>query len=258
MLWVLEAGVFASGFDLAPAVRARGHRLRRWDDAWWEEGGWPGRPGEPVLFHGSLANADRVRALPGEPGAYCHTEGYRCSSWYPRAAPWLLHPSWRLTTVRGLLAEGESAAAVFVRPDSPLKPFSGRVLPAGPRAPADLDVGYYYDDIDLPIVVAPVVVIEQEWRMVVVQGRVITGSGYVAAGRKTQTTPVSDEVWAFAAHLAEALPLPEAVGVVDVARVDGRLRLCELTPFSGADLYHCDPFAIVDAIAALLEGSGRG
>jgi hypothetical protein len=253
MLWVLESGVFASGFDLGPAVRARGHRLRRWDDAWWEEGGWPARVGEPVLFHGSLATADRVRReLPGAPGAYCATEALCCSAWYPRAAEWLLQEGWRLTTVRAFLAEGPGTSPVFVRPDSPLKPFSGRVLPAGPRTAADLDHGFYYDDLDLPIVVAPIAAVEQEWRFVVVGGAVITGSAYVAAGRQAHPAPATGAPWDFAAAVAREVGLPEPVGVIDVARVNGRLRLCELTPFSGADLYGCDPFAIVDAISALL------
>ena len=64
--------------------------------------------------------------------------------------------------------------------------------------------------------------------------------------------PATGAPWDFAAAVAREVGLPEPVGVIDVARVNGRLRLCELTPFSGADLYGCDPFAIVDAISALL------
>lgn len=80
MRWVLERGVFASGCDLGPAARAAGHAVTRWEDAWWDEGA-PALDG-PVLFHGSLGNADRVaRTLGWRPGAYCATEALACTVW---------------------------------------------------------------------------------------------------------------------------------------------------------------------------------
>ena len=43
------------------------------------------------------------------------------------------------------------------------------------------------------------------------------------------------------------------VYVMDVCEADGELKLLELNPFSGADLYACDRRSIVQKIKALLN-----
>ena len=45
-----------------------------------------------------------------------------------------------------------TAAPMFVRPDSPLEPFAGRVLARDKISLAALDHGFYYDDAYLPVV----------------------------------------------------------------------------------------------------------
>ena len=139
--WVLEPDVFGdSDSRFREAVLSGGHGLVTWKDTWWASEAWPRLEGHATIFRGSLANADAIRRrLPWRPGAYCDTQGFSCSSWYPRAARWLLHDGWSFTTAASLAADPGSVLAslgdpdsVFVRPDSPLKPFSGRVLQRGP------------------------------------------------------------------------------------------------------------------------------
>jgi hypothetical protein len=252
MEWLLEAGVFGSGFDLAEAARGAGHRVTRWDDAWGGPGGWVGpTPSEPVVFHGSLANAARIaQERPWRPGSWCDVAAFRCSTWYPRAARWLLNEDWRASSARDLVEAPPAWDAMFVRPDSPLKPFSGRVVRRAGLTLAALDFGFYFDDPALPVVVAPVRPVEREWRYVVVDGRVVAGSGYEADGRRPRPDDPGGAPWRFAAEVAEALEPPQAVYVLDVGLAAGALRLVELNPFSDADLYACDPAAVVRAVAA--------
>lgn len=96
--WILERGVFASGdAALVDAIRTAGDSLVRWDDGWWTDGRWPRIDG-PVVVRASLGNADRIaRELPWRPGAFCRTDSFRCSQWYPAAEPWLLHRDWIVT-----------------------------------------------------------------------------------------------------------------------------------------------------------------
>lgn len=252
MRWVLEQGVFGSGCDLGPAARAAGHPVSRWDDAWWDEGA-PRHAG-PVLFHGSLENADRVRRdLGWRPGAFCDAAAFACTAWYPRAGRWLLNADWRCVPAQALVAAPPAHDPLFVRPDSPLKPFSGRVLARAQLSLAALDHGYYYEDPGLPVIVAPARPVSAEWRYVVVEGRVVAGSAYQAAGRAALPEDPGGAPWRFAAEIARALEPPEAVYVLDVCESAGALRLLELNPFSGADLYACDAGAVVAAVAALLE-----
>lgn len=251
MRWVLEEGVFASGFSLRQAALDAGHHVTSWDDSWWLDGGWPRLAEQAVVFHGSLGNAARIRReLPWQPGAFCDVSAFACSAWYPRAERWLLNRDWSYMTAQDLVANPPAADRVFVRPDSPLKPFSGRVLERDRIDLAALDFGFYYDDPALPVVVAPVRDVGREWRYVVIEGRVVAGSAYQADGRRALPDDPGGAAWRFASEVADAMERPEAVYVLDVCESDGALRLLELNPFSGADLYACDAAAVVEAVAA--------
>ena len=255
--WLLEAEVFPdSHVAMRDAVLAAHHEAVLWRDDWLRSGRWPPLNDRAVVFHGSLGNADLIaRQLPWRPGAFCNTAAFRCSAWYPRAERWLLHRRWTVVPARELVSNTERVLApfgapesVFVRPDSPLKPFSGRVLH---RDGISLDHGFYYDDETLPVVVAPVRRVDREWRYVVVHGEVVAGSAYVAERRAASPDTPDGSPWRFAADVAHALDAPEAAYVLDVCEADGGLHLLELNPFSGADLYACDRTKVVDAVSQL-------
>lgn len=259
--WLVEVDAFGErGDELLHAAMARGHRATPWEDGWWESGAFPVRPGERVVFHGSLGNAARIRSETSwEPGAYCHVEAFLCSGWYAAAARWLLTREHVFTTV-GALAEAPREVTsslgrpeqVFVRPDSPLKPFSGRVLAVGELSLEALDFGFYYEDPALPVVVSRVEEVGEECRFVVVDRRMVASSAYVAEGRGAAGA-VDSEFARLAAEVAAELPPPEPIYVLDLVRTPDGPRLLELNPFSGADLYGCDRGAIVAAVAEHLR-----
>jgi hypothetical protein len=266
MHWLLEVGMFGERErSLAEAVRRSGQRCSEWQDDWWTTKRWPVDPGEPVLFHGSLGNAARIREeLSWRPGAFCNVAAFACSSWYGAAAQWLVHPQFIFSTVEALCADPLRVTAplgngdsVFVRPDSPLKPFSGRVVRRAEITPRKLDHGFYYENLDLPIVLAPVQQLrENEWRFVIVDGEVAAGSEYHGPSRAARAADPGHEASAFAARVASTLRAPEQVYVLDVCETAAGLRLLELNPFSGADLYACDPEAVVGAITAATAPKG--
>ena len=256
--WVLEPEVFPARYAaMEDAVRAAGHAVIRWNDDWWASGEWPPLADQAVVFHGSLGNAARIRTeLPWRPGAYCDTAAFECSAWYSRARDWLLHRQW-LTLPADVLSADPNVALeplgfpdeVFVRPNSPLKPFSGRVLRRERITLAALDHGFYYDDPTIAVVVTPVRSIGREWRYVVVNCRVVAGSAYEADGRAALPDDPGGQPWAFATEVAAKLEPPESVYVMDVCESDGKYWLLELNPFSGADLYACDPHDVVAAVS---------
>ena len=152
----------------------------------------------------------------------------------------------------------EVAAAIgcgdrtFVRPDSPLKPFSGRVLEMKAVTLKALDHGFYFDDESLPIIAAPIRNVGREWRFVVVRASVVAGSAYDASTRSAVPDQPHSEAWAFAQVVANDIPAPADAYILDVCECDGELRLLELNPFGGADLYACDATNIVLAITEVL------
>jgi hypothetical protein len=174
--WVLEREVFNDNHDrLARAASTAGHKVISWDDFWWEDGNWPSLENEHTIFHGSLGNANRIASeLPWRPGVFCNTPAFACHAWYEKAKMWLLHEKWVFSTVAEFVAEPErflveigSTESFFVRPDSPLKPFSGRVIEREKLSFEALDYGFYYEDKNLPIVITPVSEVDMEWRFVI-------------------------------------------------------------------------------------------
>ncbi|MEZ6057493.1 MAG: ATP-grasp domain-containing protein [Planctomycetaceae bacterium] len=259
--WVLESGVFPETHSqLREAVLRLGHSLIDWNDSWWSDGIPPTLPTQSVVFHGSLGNAALVsERLRWSPGSFCPVDPFRCTSWYESAREFLVHNKWHFTTARELVEKAAaigielgSPDALFVRPDSPLKPFSGRVVKTASLTLKGLDYGFYYDDEDLPVVAAPIRQIGREWRFVVVRGDVITGSAYDATTRKPITADLDSHAATFASHIASTIPPPAEVYVLDVCESDVGLRLLELNPFGGADLYACHADTIVQSISHLI------
>lgn len=258
--WVLESDIFPeSHLPIREAIRRAGHPIVEWSDSWVADGPPSRLSAGPTFFHGSLGNAALVHNQFGwTPGSFCDTERFRCSSWYDHKTQWLINDRYEFTTVANLVENAQaiassvgSANSIFVRPDSPLKPFSGRVVETLNLTPRALDHGFYYDDLQLPIVVAPVRQIGREWRFVIVNGDVISGSGYDPATRTAASIGMNDSVTEFAAAIAAETFAPSNVYVLDVCECDGELRLVEFNPFGGADLYACDPDATVDAVSRL-------
>jgi hypothetical protein len=112
-----------------------------------------------------------------------------------------------------------------------------------------LDHGYYFQDDALPVIVAPVRTIGREWRYVVVRGNVVAGSAYEAATRSSRPDTAGGSPWQLASRIAAQMKAPEDVYVLDICEADGDLRLLELNPFSGADLYACDRRSVVAAVS---------
>ncbi|MFO0944533.1 MAG: ATP-grasp domain-containing protein [Planctomycetota bacterium] len=254
--WVLEEEVFAdSNKQLRDAVMEAGADVIRWKDPWIADESWPRLSGKKVIFHGSLNNAAKVAdSLPWQPGAYCDTEKFHCSRWYLRAKPWLLQQHWTISTVKDLVSHPNevlgrigSPESVFVRPDSPHKPFSGRVA-----SHDDLVQLLWTMDSAATttgrIVVSRVCPIQKNGG-VVVAGEVVAGSTYQADGRKALGDDADGRPWQFAANLAKLMELPQEVCVMDVCESEGNLHLLELNPFSGADLYSCNRLAVVQAVS---------
>ncbi|MBK7533791.1 MAG: ATP-grasp domain-containing protein [Myxococcales bacterium] len=264
MRWILEPGVFGAGAPpLAEAAVRAGHQVIAWRDDLsrsLEHGEQLAQELDdqaPVMFHGSLELAATMAASPRwRPGAFCDVASLRHGAWAEQAQPYLANPRYLMTTVGQLVADPEGIAGelamdgrIFVRPESPLKPFSGRVVALRGLRAADLDHGFYYEDLELPIVVAPVQSLGQEWRLVMAGGRVVAASAYRAEGRRSLADAVPAEAVALAEQLAAVISTADPVVVVDLVATASGLRLLELNPFSGADLYACSPDAVVAAVA---------
>jgi len=237
--WIIETDLHPAAERLAVAARVAGHRVLRWST------------GDPVprstddlscIFFGSLT------ACPSMPGVLGDPERLRVGHWSPQVKDIALNREMITTTVGEVATVEVPWPRVFVRPDSAMKPFAGRVLPREALDPTALDHGFYYDDLALPIILSPAQDVEAEWRFVAVARRLVADSGYVADGRAAKLGPVPEGARTIASTAASRSP--EASVVIDVCRTaSGAYFLVEYNLLSGSDLYACDASAIVAALS---------
>lgn len=255
--WVLEREIFADRHErLYRAVITAGHRVISWRNDWLETGNYPELDDDHVIFHGSLGVASVLaEKMPWRPGSLCNTAAFACSSWFDQARQWLVHDEWVFCNLSTFINSPErylekigAEDSFFIRPDSPLKPFSGRVLRRDQLSLDALDYGFYFNDRNLPIVITPVVPIEDEWRLIIAQQRPIAASLYLAEFRTEGREGCPEAVWRFSERVAQCISPPDPLYALDVCRCGDELKLLEINPFSGADLYACNRKEIVAAV----------
>ena len=143
---------------------------------------------------------------------------------------------------------------IFIRPNSNDKVFSGTII-------SKKSFNYWYSYIshdvslnELVLVSAPQS-IQQEYRFIVKDTKVVTGSTY----KDGQILPSLDtfplEASIFAEHIATSNCLfnPHPMYVMDIAKVDGYYNLLEIGSINAAGLYGCDLRKFVVAVLECIE-----
>lgn len=115
------------------------------------------------------------------------------------------------------------------------------------------DYGCYYEDKNLPIVITPVSEVGVEWRFVITGQKIIASSSYEASNRTELYSDCPSEVADYVKKVAMALFPPDPMYILDVCIAGGNIKLIEINPFSGADLYACDRQAVVSSVEGILE-----
>jgi glutathione synthase/RimK-type ligase-like ATP-grasp enzyme len=67
--------------------------------------------------------------------------------------------------------------------------------------------------------------------------------------RSALSETASADAWMVAARIAKELLPPDDVFAIDICEAAGELRLLELNPFSGADLYSSSATSVVAAVS---------
>lgn len=149
---------------------------------------------------------------------------------------------------------------VFIKPDSGMKEFTGKLMS--------------YDNFDDEIssmnqieivdpeslcVVANPKRIDAEFRYVIADGAVVTGSEYRwdnVLDVRRDTLPICDDL---AKYVAEMEWQADRVYVCDIAYVEGKAKIVELNAFSSSGMYACNTYAVVEAVsaAAIKEYNGE-
>jgi hypothetical protein len=96
--------------------------------------------------------------------------------------------------------------------------------------------------------------ISREWRVVVIEDQIVSGSQYAVGGERAIAVDFPSEVHAFAESMLSAVRWrPDPAFMLDVCESAGRLWLVELNSFSGSWLYQCELSAVVSAASELCK-----
>ena len=185
------------------------------------------------------------------PNAWLNLKQYECSYYYAHLGKYLFNDKYimlprteakrRITELFEMYGKED---CIFIRPSSGFKTFTGKVFS---KDNFDSDwkwVDEFTNPEDLVIVSTPKD-IKAEWRFVIAEGEVISGSMY-----KLNKTPKYKREWfSEAINLANEVAKqfsPDPMYVLDICQgADDNFYLLEIGSFSCAGLYSCDVEPIV-------------
>lgn len=268
--WLIDADMFDGYRDeLVAAIRDQGHDAKlihapsppfRWDDV-----GCSYRDTFPkdacVISHGDIELVTRIhQERRWTPGAFCSVANFACSSYSCRYGKYLLNrdyimvPFGELDRCKDFLFDSIGRdGRIFVRPDSPLKLFTGQIATRETFA-ADLEfMGFYeFPPSSLVLVSSPKAIL-REWRFVVAGGNVVAGCQYKEGNDLICRPDCDKDALNLAASIASIDYEPDPVWVMDICETsDGSFHLLEVGGFSFADLYACN---MPDVVAAVSEAA---
>ncbi|MBS0261907.1 MAG: ATP-grasp domain-containing protein [Planctomycetes bacterium] len=265
--WIIDAEMFGGYRDeLVACIRESGHDAHlvqpphppyRWEDL-----GSPYRrqfpKGSCVIAHGDIEFVTRIaRERWWVPGAFGTVDNFACSNYYCWFGKFLLNqdyvmlPFGELSRRRDFLFRTPGVdGRVFIRPDSPLKLFTGQVA-ARNSFDADLEfMGFYEFPINSLVVVSAPKCILAEWRFVAVSGKIVAGCQYKLNGKMELDPSYHPAAYNLASTIAASEYQPDPAWVLDICKTDdGKFHLLEIGGFSFSDLYACDKRAIVEAVS---------
>lgn len=208
------------------------------------------KPAGPVIFYGSLNMAAKIRkATNWIPGVWCNLEKMKCTSYYPYYGKYLINndytiiPFGELERLKPRLFERFGLNGdIFIRPDSPSKIFSGGLLGKSESLGHFLANSVVFPE-ELCIISSPKQIFA-EWRLVVCNGEIITGSQYHKNGLLETNKEFSTEVTRFGYEVIKEWQ-PESCFVLDLGETQNGYGLVEINSFSCSGYYDCELSEIV-------------
>lgn len=210
----------------------------------------------PVLFHGShefIRSARNTWGMKEDccPLAYCREENLRFSTFATYHGDKLLSKDYVILSYAEMIRRySRQNRTIFVKPNEVTKAFAGRVINF---ADFDFEVNSLNQiekpDPEMLCVIASPRSIIGEFRTIICDGKVITGSEYRWDDKLDIRIDVDESCWKLAEEVAAHPWQPDRVYVCDVALTPIGPALIELNSFSCAGLYACDTRKIVEAVS---------
>lgn len=269
--WLLQTDIFQENLDfLVEEIKRQGMDCRIYDykpfsdcsDIISEYG-----KNDCVIVYGSLqfaASLKRNKQCGFIPGIYCNLDSFKCSYYYPYFGSWLLNQRYMMFPFGDLLDKRDfifdtlgKDDCVFLRPDSGFKNFTGRVIE---RKDWDRYVSYLDNsnvDSDTIVLASSPISIDREWRLIVVDGKIVTGSQYRnnLGPKFADATPIIFNYAQLAVDMAIHKGFKtDRVWCIDICETTRAFHVLEIGCFSCAGLYAAPKEPIVREVSrAALE-----
>jgi hypothetical protein len=211
----------------------------------------------PCLVYGSGGLLALARRQGWRPAGW-DGEGFSATQVAAALGPLALNHGAVLTSWAGVAeaARAQGWAQVFIRPDAETKEFAGRVVGVDELEAwiGRLRAIGYLEESASAAVIAPARTLGREWRLFIVDGKVVASAQYARGGEPVLGPPAPSDVVAFA-HDSLRRHAPAPAFVLDVAEAwtDARWepRVVELNSINSAGFHGCDPSPIVAALSDL-------
>jgi hypothetical protein len=212
-----------------------------------------------VVFYGSIGHANLIRRKSKWiPGVFYNQKAYDCRNYYPALGQYLLNSNYLMLPFGELLRQKDFLYeklgiddVVFMRPDYGGKSFTGTLVYKETYEKFLDTIGFGQLEAGALIVVAEPRNLIGEWRFIVVDGKVVTGSQYRSdVGIKYKAEWPSEAIL-LAQKIANSYS-PDKAWVVDICQTkEGNFYLLEIGCFSCAGIYLCDREIIIREISKI-------
>lgn len=268
--WIIDKNMFEDYEDrLVEAIKQNDSYVVFFDDTKRDENipnfiqrNWPNPEDSILIFHGSLQHGRAMLKTSAYPGIYLTLENYECYKYYGFFGEHLLNSNYMMMGLNDVLRNKNrifgrfGTDKIFIRPSNGYKSFPGQLLPYT-NFDQEFDImskSYGGLDMDVLTVVSPAVEINEEYRFIVVDGKVVSGSLYMDENNRKSWSAYYDRgcedsyAWQFAEEMAKIYQ-PDKAYTIDVCELpSGEYKLIELNSFCCGSMYGNNYDAVVKAV----------
>lgn len=278
--WVIDRYLFTEYEDrLSNAILNSGGTVHFYDDLCGKPfKGWMLNnftQNDIVVFHGSLQHGRQLSHLPIYPGVFMTIDNYECYKYYGYYGENLLNSDYLMMGLNDVvrckhkilktlietkaLCVSDVDEMLFIRPSNGYKTFAGQIINwKNIDNEISLIVNSYGGiDTDTLVMLSKVQDLIEEYRFIVVNGEVISGSLYLDENNMKTHRPyynmecVNQDAINFAIKMA-TIYTPDKAYTIDVCKTrNGEYKLLEINSFNCASMYGANLDLIVKSINEL-------
>jgi hypothetical protein len=263
--WLLEKGVFKE--DLGPLIdeiKRQGHECQTVSYIPFKSGTYNLFDDKDcVICYGSL---NLMRQLSREkkwvPGPFLNLPNYECTTYYSYFGKYLLNSDYIMLPFvelnrRKVEVFNYFGGNCFIRPSTGFKSFTGEVFSLEGW---DKDIEWIKDRVspESMIIISSAKNIDAEYRFVVANKKIISGSKYKTNGELDIVSIAESHLFVGmtealikAREISEEKWEPDKTYVIDIGEYNGEMYLIEINSFSCSGLYACELEPIVKTISEL-------